>query len=177
LFKNGNCEVAFVKAGNTVGTNFAIYAYCNGKSVLQANTWVNPIGGKLIIIGDETGLSYWLSNHLLTAPKVDANFITTYGGNIAEAVSDRFVFADTIANSRFVGCLNDLMLIDGIASQLSNEQILEYFTTDDPTELSFWDNVTHFYNCGEDSYPDILDLKGAQDMELVDGLENDFKLK
>ena len=57
---------------------------------------------------------------------------------------------------------------------MGSEQIAEFFSADDVSAMSFYDDITDFCTLGEDAYPNVIGLKGNVNGTLENGTESDF---
>ena len=176
LFKHGNCELTLRRAGNTnVAANWGIYAYVNGVSVWQANTWKNPMNSRIIIMGNATHLKYYTSNYSNTLPKVNSAY---YNTNNTDTSTENFTIGKSgNVGGSWYGGVDNCMLMVGAGSQLGTDAILELMVSTDPTTLSFYDDVSVMLPMGEDTHPAVADIKGLQDFELFMGTASDFVQK
>ena len=169
MFSSGDTAFTLRKEG----INWAIYCFANSWSMAQANTWYVPsAGSKILIQWDGTYVDYYLDGTRIA--HINAN--NTYSDN-ASPVPGLLEFGkggvSTVHWSlgHWFGGINNLMISDNI---LSSEYIAEYFATQDVTTHSYYPDIVDFLPLGENTYPNVVGLKGNVTGTLENGTELDF---
>lgn len=178
LFKSGSNAIMLRRGGS----NHGLYVTGNnGATKIGANTWHAPNpGGKLLFSynSNTNRLAYYIGN-------VDGSYaqranyrvnIGNIGGNTvgAEFSIGKRVTSNAVAESlMYAGGLNNFIYAD---EAFAGPLIAEYFGTNNTyDEASFYADLNSWAKLGEDTYPNVVDVKGAlTGGALIDGTEEDF---
>lgn len=179
LFKSGSNAIMLRRGGS----NHGLYITGNdGGTKIGANTWYAPnAGGKVLFSYDGTTnkrLKYYIGNVDGTF-SLRANYLVNtanIGGNTVgtEFCVGKRVTSNNVAESlMFHGGANNLIISD---EALAGPLVTEYFQVSETyDEASFYDDLTSWAKMGEDTYPNVVDTKGAlTGGTLIDGTEDDF---
>ena len=159
------------------GSNYGMYVTGNnGSTKIGANTWYAPAGGgKLLFTYDGTAkrLKYYIIQPDGTWAQ-RANYLvntTNIGGNNP---GTNLCIGKPVTNSlNYHGGLNNLILA---AEELAGPIITEYAQVSETyDESSFYADLTSWAKFGEDTFPAVVDTKGAMTGgTLVNGQPDDF---
>jgi hypothetical protein len=179
LFKSGSNAIMLRRGGS----NHGLYVTGNdGATKIGANTWYAPnAGGKILFAYDGTAnkrLKYYIGNVDGTF-SLRANYLVNTANIGGNTVGTDFcvglrVGSNAVAESlMFHGGANNLIVAD---EALAGPLVTEYFQVSETyNEASFYADLTSWVKMGEDTYPNVVDVKGAlTGGELIDGTEEDF---
>ena len=176
LFSSGENAIMLRRGG----VNHGLYVTGNdGQTKIGANTWAAPNpGGKVLFAYDGSRLKYYIGNVDGTYA-LRANYLVNTANIGGNTPSDKFcvgkrVTSNNVAESlMFHGGANNLIVA---AEALSGPLVDEYFQVNETyDESSFYADLTSWAKLGEDSYPAVVDQKGAMtEGELLYGTEDDF---
>lgn len=178
LFKSGDNAIMLRRGG----ANHGLYITGNnGATKVGANTWYAPnAGGKILFSYDSTTnrLKYYIGT-ISGGYNLRANYSVntgSIGGNTpgTEFCIGKRVSSNAVAESlMFHGGANNLIVAD---EALSGPYINEYFSVSETyDDASFYSDLTSWVKMGEDTYPNVVDTKGAMTGgALIDGTEDDF---
>ena len=162
LLSRGTNEITLRKGGS----NWGVYYFANGNAVAQANTWYAPTAGsKVLFVCTGTHLKYYLDGYLRSSTSINSNVSHN------NAVGD-LNLGKKITKSYWYGGVNNLMIYKG--TQLGVNQTSEYFSAQDVSTMSFYDDVLDFIPLGESTYPNVNGLKSVISGELKNGSTSDF---
>ena len=169
MFSSGDTAFTLRKGGS----NWGIYCFADGWSMAQANTWYAPAAGsKILIQWDGTYVDYYLNG----TRRAHMNANNAYSDN-ASPVAGLLEFGkggvSTVYWSlcNWFGGINNLMISD---NNLSSDYIAEYFATQDVSTHSYYGDIVDFLPLGENTYPNVVGLKGNVTGTLENGTESDF---
>ena len=166
LYKRGKNEITLRKGGS----NWGFYAFADGLSVAQANTWYAPSAGdKILIVSTATHIKYYLNGML----RANISYNQTNIGNYNDA-SGKLSVGEKFKKAYWYGGLNNLMIMVGAGSNLGVESRTEYFGDGDVSQMTFYSDVLDFLPLGESSFPNVGGLKSVVSGELKNGTESDF---
>ena len=162
LLSRGTNEITLRKGGS----NWGVYYFANGNALAQANTWYAPTSGsKVLFVCTGTHLKYYLDGYLRASTSINSNVSHN------NAVGD-LNLGKKITKSYWYGGVNNLMIYKG--TQLGVNQTSEYFSAQDVSTMSFYDDIIDFIPLGEGAYPVVNGLKSVISGELKNGSTSDF---
>ena len=178
LFSSGDNAIMLRRGG----ANHGLYLTGNdGANKAGVNTWYAPNpGGKLMFSNDGTNgfLKYYIGN-------VDGSYSLRGVVNIASATGGNNNPGSTFCIGKRVGSnavAESLMYHGGLNNFIYADEAFggpivdEYFGVNNTyDEASFYADLNSWVKMGEDTYPNVVDTKGAlTGGTLVDGTEEDF---
>ena len=167
LFKRGENEVTLRRGG----TNWGIYVYNDTSAVCQANTWYAPTGNStILIISTTTHLKYYLDGVLRANMAYNAN-------TAGQDASGDLEVGNSHHRANWFGGVNNLMVIDGSASDLGTDQLSEFHSQENVSNMSFYPSVTDFIPLGERPYPTVLGLKQVLEGTVENSTESAIVVK
>ena len=176
LFSSGSNAIMLRRGGS----NHGLYVTGNdGTTKIGANTWHAPnAGGKVLFCYNNSRLKYYIGN-VDGSYALRANYLVNTANIGGNTPSDKFcigkkVTSNNVAESlMFHGGANNLIVA---AEALAGPLVEEYFQVQETyDEASFYADLTSWAKMGEDSYPSVVDQKGAMTGgELLYGTEDDF---
>jgi len=172
LWKRGGNELTLRKGG----TNYGIYAFANGNSVGQSNTWRYPQpGSKVLFVCNGTQLKYTIYSPNLDEVKTFTMTLNQTNVTNHNNPSGNLEIGQMGARgSNWYGGINNAFIMEGAGSDLGMEQIAEYFGGQDVTLMSFYEEIEDFLPLGEDTYPAVTGTKGVISGNLINGTASDF---
>ena len=168
LFRSGTNTITLRKGG----TNWGIYCFTGPDSVAQANTWYAPQpGSKVLVQCNGTKIQYYLDGTLRANMTMNTN--KNNSGHVAGELQVGKGGSSSYqgALNYWYGGINNLLVSP---EYMGSEQIAEFFSADDVSAMSFYDDITDFCTLGEDAYPNVIGLKGNVNGTLENGTESDF---
>ena len=169
LFRSGNNSISLRKGG----TNWGIYAANGYYSVAQANTWYAPSqGSKILIQCNGNKLEYWLDG----TRRANMTMNATYRDQSSHVNDSLDIGHGGVAfgqgtHQYWEGGIDNCMIS---YNWLSNADIAEFFSSDDVTQMSFYNSVRDFVPMGEQGYPNVVGTKNNVTGTLVNGTAEDF---
>ena len=163
LFKRGNNEVTLRKGGS----NWGLYVYSNGSAVAQANTWYAPTStSRILLVSTGTKIRYYLDGVMR------ANI--SYNANVSnqDPIGDLEVGRGGVQGSNWTGGVNNIMIMKGSSAVLGKDQLSEYHSQNNVSNMSFYPSVVDFIPCGERPYPTLLGLKQVVSGTIEDSTES-----
>ena len=172
LWKRGNNEITLRKGGG----NWGVYFYANGQSVAQANTWRVPEqGSKLFFVCDNGFVKYYITTPSNNGTYYTIMFMNPMNVANYNSPSGNLTFGQGgIKGSNWYGGINNAMVMEGSSANLGSNQWSEYFSGQDVTLMSFYDEVEDFIPLGEAVYPAVEGTKGVISGSIVNGTASDF---
>ena len=171
LFKRGTNEITLRRGGS----NWGLYAWINGysRASAQANTWYAPTANStILIVSTSTHLKYYLDGvQRVNISWQDSIHLNTqdYSGDLEIGNSDNY--------ANWFGGVNNLMVMEGSASDLGKDQLAEFHSQDNVSNMSFYPSVTDFITLGERPYPSVLGLKQVLEGTIENSTESVIVLK
>lgn len=163
LFKRGNNEVTLRKGG----TNWGFYVYSNGVSVGQANTWYAPqAGSKILVVCTGSRMRYYLDGVLR------ANVLLNGNVSLQDPSGDLQVGNGGVRGSNWTGGLDNIMIMQGSSAILGKDQLIEYHSQFNVSNMSFYPSVIDFIPLGERPYPNLLGLKQVVEGTIEESTES-----
>ena len=163
LFKRGTNEVTLRKGGS----NWGIYVYADGLSVAQANTWHAPqAGSRILVVCTGTKFKYYLDGVLR------ANM--TLNGNVSsqDPAGDLQIGKGGIKGSNWTGGVDNIMLMEGGSADFGKDQLYEYHSQNNVSNMSFYPSVSDFLPLGELPFPNCLGLKQNVEGTIEDAIDS-----
>ena len=168
LYRSGINTITLRKGG----TNWGIYCFQGPNSVAQANTWYAPQpGSKALIQCNGTKIQYYLDGSLRANMTMNSN--KNNSGHIVDSlqVGKGGTSSYQGALNYWYGGINNLFVSP---EYMGSEQVAEYFSADDVSAMSFYEDIIDFCTLGENAYPTVLGLKETVSGTLENGTESDF---
>jgi len=167
LFKRGTNEVTLRRGG----TNWGIYVYNDNSAVCQANTWYAPnANSTILIVSTPTRLRYYLDG----VKRADM----AYNGNTTgQDFSGDLELGNSTHRANWFGGVNNLMVMEGSGSDLGKDQLAEFHSQDNVSNMSFYPSVVDFITLGERPYPSVLGLKQVLEGTIENSTESVIVLK
>ena len=167
LFKRGTNEVTLRRGGS----NWGIYVYNDNSSVCQANTWHAPNANSTILIVSTTSrMRYFLDGVL----RADMAYNSYTNG---QDFSGDLEIGNSTHRANWFGGVNNLMVIDGGASDFGKDQLAEFHSQDNVSNMSFYPSVTDFLTLGERPYPSVLGMKQVLEGTIENSTESAIAVK
>ena len=168
LLKRGANEVTLRKGGS----NWGVYVYANGLSVAQANTWHAPYAGsRILVVCTGTKIKYYLEGVLR------ANM--TINGNVSsqDPAGDLEIGKGGNIGSNWTGGVDNIMLMEGGQALLGKDQLYEYHSQNNVSNMSFYPSVSDFIPLGELPFPGCLGLKQVVTGEIKEATESSIIIR
>ena len=163
LFKRGNNEITLRKGGS----NWGFYVYSNGVSVGQANTWYAPnANSNILVVSTGSRIRYYLDGVMRANVTINANV------SLQDPTGDLQIGKGGVKGSNWTGGVNNLMIMNGSSSVLGKDQLAEYHSQANVSNMSFYPSVIDFIPLGERPYPSVLGLKQVVSGTIEDSTES-----
>ena len=171
LFKRGTNEMTLRRGGS----NWGLYAWINGygRASAQANTWYAPnANSRILIVSTTTHLKYYLDG----VRRVNIAWQGAVHLSHQDPTGDLQIGnSDNYAN--WFGGVNNLMVMEGGSSDLGKDQLAEFHSQDNVSNMSFYPSVVDFITLGERPYPSVLGLKQVLEGTIENSTESVIVLK
>ena len=171
LFKRGTNEMTLRRGGS----NWGLYAWINGysRASAQANTWYAPTANStILIVSTETHLKYYLDG----VRRVNIAWQGAVHLNPQDPTGDLQI-GNSEHYANWYGGVNNLMVMEGSASDLGKDQLAEFHAQDNVSNMSFYPSVTDFLTLGERPYPSVLGMKQVLEGAIENSTESAIVVK
>ena len=171
LFKRGTNEMTLRRGGS----NWGLYAWINGysRASAQANTWYAPTANStILIVSTETHLKYYLDG----VRRVNIAWQGAVHLNPQDPTGDLQI-GNSEHYANWYGGVNNLMVMEGSASDLGKDQLAEFHAQDNVSNMSFYPSVTDFLTLGERPYPSVLGMKQVLEGTIENSTESAIVVK
>ena len=166
LFKRGTNEMTLRRGGS----NWGLYAWIDGyaRASAQANTWYAPTANStILIVSTETHLKYYLDG----VRRVNIAWQGAVHLNPQDPTGDLQI-GNSEHYANWFGGMNNLMIMEGSASDLGKDQLAEFHAQDNVSNMSFYPSVVDFIPLGERPYPSVLGLKQVLEGTIENSTES-----
>ena len=171
LFKRGTNEMTLRRGGS----NWGLYAWIDGysRASAQANTWYAPTANStILIVSTETHLKYYLDG----VRRVNIAWQGAVHLSHQDPTGDLQI-GNSEHYANWFGGVNNLMVMEGGSSDLGKDQLAEFHTQDNVSNMSFYPSVTDFVLLGERPYPSVLGMKQVLEGTIENSTENVIAVK
>ncbi len=171
LFKRGTNEITLRRGGS----NWGLYAWIDGysRASAQANTWYAPTANStILIVSTETHLKYYLDG----VRRVNIAWQGAVHLNPQDPTGDLQI-GNSEHYANWFGGVNNLMVMEGSASDLGKDQLAEFHAQDNVSNMSFYPSVTDFLTLGERPYPSVLGMKQVLEGTIENSTESAIVVK